>query len=166
MGKLISAAIIVGISSAANAQEPVHSGAYLCRPFGTAGFQQNDQTKEWRATTFNTSDMQYYVKLVAAKDGALHEGVQPDYPIYRLTVKQTSASSGEGDVCDDGRRLSKYGTAPVLDNMAECVIAGGVQVAINFKEMRFQMIGYNGYVYGYDYQSRPYVQIGTCTRLD
>lgn len=151
----------------ANAQDDLkdYSGSYMCRPIGTAGIGYDKQSEEWRATTFDTSEWQHFIKFAALEDQAAGKAHKPEYRMYEVSLNRADLPGLEPTKCvNDILPGQKPGTVVMFIASVSCKGQEGT-MSFNFENMRYQVISDSSYLYDLPGLS-SYVQVGTCVRLD
>jgi hypothetical protein len=144
-----------------------YAGSYFCVSDAAGGVWFDKATNKWIGSTFSASE-RYVVKIV-------QHSLMPDTlgnmsTTYTVSVAAHGQQAGEGIPCTSANGdLRKVDVG--LNFIGEtgefsCMQFGGEWV-MNLKNMRFLQSYLWGYVDGVDdNRNTPYVQIGTCTKID
>lgn len=144
----IFALALSALPAFAAAQDEIkdYSGYYMCRPIGTAGIGFDKQVEKWRATTFETSDIQHFIKFTALDDqtaGKLHE---PEYRTYQVSLNRADLPGLEATKCrNDVVPEQQPGTVVMFTDHVSCKAQDGT-LTFNFDNMRFQKVSDYGYL--------------------
>lgn len=142
-----------------------YSGSYMCRPLGTAGIGYDERAKDWRATTFDTSDWQRFLKFTALEDQTAGKSHKPEYRAYHVNLNRADLPGLEATSCtNDILPGQQPGTVVMFIEYVSCKAREGT-FTFNFENMRYQVISDSGYLLDSPI-SADYIQVGTCVRLD
>lgn len=148
----------------------IFAGSYLCLGGAAGGVKFNEASKKWLPAMFKTEDDKFVVSVKADKVATVTVFGSPTQAMgYNISIRPLGAPQSiciENDgfresLLEPPRMLNVYPTGRVRCS------ANLTDYEFNFHDLRFLSIYAVGFVDGTDDPANtPFVETGTCSRID